>query len=594
VAKHINRGLRWLMTGLVMWIALSITIQANGTARAAALFVVNSVNDPGDGTCDATECTLHEAVAAANLAPGTDTIRFAIPGAGVHTINPDMPIPLITDPLIIDGTTQPGYAGTPLIELDGTGVIAPQVEYKVGINIISGGSTVRGLAINRFDYGGVGILSGNGNVIESNVIGTNPAGTMALPNLYGVIIYQSSNNTIGGTTAAKGNLISGNSNDGVNIGGSGSTNNIVQGNTIGTNMAGTAALGNHDKGVKVEDSFNTTITGNLIADSGLYGVFLKDTSGNIVRNNMIGMNSVGTPLGNHSHGVFIQGGSNNTVGGTGAGQGNVIAFNGGMGVDVEPFSPSAGVINDAFNNSILSNSIYNNADLGIDLNTDYITYNDAADADEGPNHQQNFPIIASVFTNTTGNIQLSGSLNSVADQTYRVEFFINDTCDASVYGEGKAFLGFTSLNTDSSGDAFFNNFNFAAVVPLGKFITATATDSSGNTSEFSDCKSTGTLTPINATPVRNIITALSLPAQVPLTWSRITWATGYQVQVATDTTFTNAALVADDAALPAGKQFTSVSVPGYRTYYWRVRAKQANGIWSPTWSVVETFTVVSP
>ncbi len=116
------------------------------SASGAATYVVNSTADPGSGTCDASECTLREAIAAANAAPGADIIHFSIPGPGPHTIQPTGALPTITDPVVIDGTTQPGFAGTPIVEV--SGALAPVVTN--GLTITSGGSTIRGLVVNGF------------------------------------------------------------------------------------------------------------------------------------------------------------------------------------------------------------------------------------------------------------------------------------------------------------------------------------------------------------------------------------------------------------------------------------------------------------
>jgi len=139
-------------------------------AGQAATFTVNSTNDFDDGVCNAAHCSLREAIFAANAAAGTDTIRFGI-GAGQRTIQPGSALPTITDPVIIDGTTQPGYGGTPIIEIDGSnaGLGAN------GLRISAGGSTVMGLVINRFipafpATNGHGILleTGGGNTIQGN------------------------------------------------------------------------------------------------------------------------------------------------------------------------------------------------------------------------------------------------------------------------------------------------------------------------------------------------------------------------------------------------------------------------------------------
>jgi hypothetical protein len=232
--------------------------------------------------------------------------------------------------------------------------------------------------------------------------------------------------------------------------------------------------------------------GNLI--SGNLGIGVDLFAGTItsqVQGNIIGADIGGTnPLGNSVGGVSI-GGNGNTVGGTDPTARNIIAFNGtgpnsGAGVSVQN---NAGYIQ----NAILGNSIFSNMALGIDLVSQPdgpggVTPNDQGDADVGANNLQNYPVLHSV-TNSGGMTNISGTLNSMANVTYRIEFFANDTIDPTGYGEGKIFLGFISSTTNASGDA-----TFTAAFPqigAGQRVTATATDPDGNTSEF--CAAIGQL-----------------------------------------------------------------------------------------------------
>src|SRR5262249_43981380 len=162
---------------------------------------VTNTNNNGGGS-------LRQAIASANGAAGADTINFNIPGGGVHTIIPTTPLPAITGPVTIDGTTQPGYAGTPLIEIQGpAGGAAAGLDLQGG----SSGSTIRGLVINSFTSGNaIRIQSSNNDVIAGNYLGTNAAGTAALGNQVGVYIQIGTNDRIGGTVAADRNVISGN------------------------------------------------------------------------------------------------------------------------------------------------------------------------------------------------------------------------------------------------------------------------------------------------------------------------------------------------------------------------------------------------
>src|SRR5438552_446144 len=188
--------------------------------QASTTFIVNSTADPGAGVCDNAECTLREAITAANAHAGTDTIVFNIPGAGPHTIRPTSNLPSITSPVIIDGYTQPGASANTeafgddavlTIELDGS--LGGTFGSPTLLSISAGSSTVRGLVINRGSaIYGISLDTNGGNTIEGNFIGTDIAGDADLGNSEGVIIqFGSSNNLRGGLTSDTRNIISGNS-----------------------------------------------------------------------------------------------------------------------------------------------------------------------------------------------------------------------------------------------------------------------------------------------------------------------------------------------------------------------------------------------
>ena len=193
-----------------------------------------------------------------------------------------------------------------------------------------------------------------------------------------------------------------------------------------------------------------------------------------MQGNYIGTDVTGTFAIGNSVGVLVIG-SGNTIGGATTGAGNTIASNTGPGLNV----------NSGTGNAILSNSIFSNADLAIDLGADGVTANDAGDADTGANNVQNFPVLTSA-TSGSGSITITGDLNSTATTDFRLEFFANAVCDPSGNGEGETLLGSTMVTTDGSGNASFM-VTFTATVAVGQFITATATDPSNNTSEFSQC-----------------------------------------------------------------------------------------------------------
>lgn len=263
-----------------------------GRAEATgATFVVSTIGDDGPGS-------LRQAIAGANAAPGADTIVFAIGGCpSACTIALASPLPSITQPLAIDGTTQPGG---PLIVLAGAN--AGPGAHGLVVEAGGAGSSIRGLAVNGFQGAGILLAGGAaGSTVAGNYLGTDASGASALPNGTGVQITNSSNNTIGGPTAADRNLISGNTFKGVSITGSGgpASGNTVKGNYIGTGPSGDTVLGN-EVGISIIDASGNTIGGantgerNLIAGN-KHNVAIKGTSGsgsanNTLRNNRIGSN----------------------------------------------------------------------------------------------------------------------------------------------------------------------------------------------------------------------------------------------------------------------------------------------------------------
>ena len=281
---------------------------------------------------------------------------------------------------------------------------------------------------------------------------------------------------MGGTTPGAGNLISGN-NLGVVDQDCCGGGNQVQGNFIGTDVSGTVALGNNT-GVLLSNTPDEIIggktsgAGNLISGNTL-GVLIigNEATGHVVQGNYIGTDITGTQaLGNVKFGVFITGGaSNNLIGGTGSGAANIIAFNERHGV----------LIQSGIENGILSNAIFDNALRGIDLGNNAVTPNDLGDLDNGANNLQNYPVLDLA---TTGSVE--STLNSTPGTDFTIQFFANESCDLSGFGEGETFLGSTSVTTNGFGNVAFTGL---FPVPLGQVITATATDYYDNTFEFSSC-----------------------------------------------------------------------------------------------------------
>lgn len=339
---------RFLGVLLTLMLVVSLVVIALPSPVQAATFTVANTGDSGAGS-------LRQAILDANANAGTDTIDFNIPGVGPHTIQPASALPTITDPVVIDGYTQPGASPNTngpglginavlMIELDGTNTGGN------GLHIAGGNSTVRGLVINRFFSGdGIMINTNGGNVIEGNFIGTDNTGTIDFGNGYsGVSIIDVSNNTIGGNTPMSKNIISGNGKrtdrDGVSISGSNATGNIVQGNFIGIDVTGTADMGNSRHGISISNAPSNTIGGiitearNVISGNGYAGTLINGigANDNTVQGNFVGTDVTGTiAVGNNSDGVAIEfSASNNLIGGTTSGTGNIISGNGGNGVRI--------------------------------------------------------------------------------------------------------------------------------------------------------------------------------------------------------------------------------------------------------------------
>lgn len=356
-------------------------------------------------------------------------------------------------------------------------------------NVISG-NVGDGVGIYRVEEAGAS--SAEENLVIGNFIGTDLTGKKAVPNGGNGVGIEGSNNTIGGTTPGARNIISGNTGSGVFFS---DVLNTVQGNFIGTDVTGLQPLGN-SYGLYAA-SFRNTIggttagSGNLISGNTASGILL-DHDLTTVAGNSIGLDLNDQPMGNGGDGVTIRGLPNSGAGsplgnGNIINGGNMIAYNGGNGVSIASFAPGAGA-----GNTISGNSIFLNRLLGINLvggteNADGVTANHVGGpVANTPNRLQNYPVLTSAIS-SGGNTVIKGTLNSAANVGYTIDFYSNKGGDPSGFGEGEDFLGSTTTTTDANGNA-----SFTASVPKplgGLFISATATTPSpgfGNdTSEFS-------------------------------------------------------------------------------------------------------------
>ncbi len=390
-----------------------------------------------------------------------------------------------------------------------------------GGNVISGNDQGDGIRLFQ--------TMATGNRIEGNHIGTDVTGTMALPNFSGIRILYAPNNAIGGTLPEQRNVISGNSTLGISVTGSaelGAANgNVLIGNYIGTQVDGQTTLptqgpaitlfgaegtviggigpaGNQIAGSQGSDGYgieirangalglNNQVLGNTIRGNAAGGIRIEapdavigtaaapntimENSGDgirlssateaSIRHNFIGTNA-DEILGNAGHGVNIAFES------TGEVVGNTIVSNNLDGIAV---TGSQSLI------TMSQNSIFGNGDLGIDLGNTGVTENDSGDSDTGPNLLQNFPVLTSA---TAGSLTVEGTLDTQDTGAYTLEFFASIVPDPSGNGEGRRYLG--ALSVTPNGVTPFT-FTTSEAVSVGDVITATATDPTGRTSEFSD------------------------------------------------------------------------------------------------------------
>lgn len=425
--------------------------------------------------------------------------------------------------LAADGVASIGNAGNGITVYDSV----------IDIGTPSAGNTISG-------NGNNGISANSGTLsIRGNRIGTDASGTQARANLTGIGIG-------GATVLVANNLISGNTQTGIAINSLAADAEITD-NRIGTDAAGNAKIGNEGSGIRVVKAAPGLIIGapghgNQI--SGNYrGITLDDTTADIlVQGNNIGLNAAQNgKLGNEETAILM-GGNEHQIGGIVAGAGNVIAGNGspamsigdGGGHHIEGnfigtnaalasgLGNGTGIVNFTANdmviggtaagagnvitdstyiglqliggqgNALLGNRIYDNGDYNIDIVPNAgPNLNDTLDVDQGPNKGQNYPEITSATINGL-NLQMAGKLRSRANTQYRVEYFQTPACHSSGFGQGRSYIGYEVLMTNGTGEATLGFLGSNG--QNSGFVTATATDPDGNTSEFGNCVAIGAAT----------------------------------------------------------------------------------------------------
>ncbi len=528
---------RIALGGVSLAMLLSLVLGSPPTTLAASTFTVNRTGDasdlaPGNGKCDTSasrglQCTLRAAIEEANAFAGADTIKFNIKTKS-KVIKPATPLPAITQRLTINGYSQAGASANTRtvgdnailkITVDGTNAAG-----QSGFLIQAKGTVIKGLAIQNFDGFAIQVEANN-VAVTGNFIGTDATGVHAAGNGAGLIVADCAGLIVGGTTPAARNVISGNSGTGLFL--VRTTGATIQGNYIGTDKNGTAALGNSGDGINVLDGGTVKIGGpktnarNVISANSGHGIEIQNRSNhNTIQANVIGTSATGSiDLGNQINGITLIDSGNDTVGGAGqAGNAVFFNFNGiivesanntvsgnaierndqdGMFVQAGPntiagnailANTSVGIFVTAGNGSHFSANVFaGNGGLAIDINGPHdsfgVTPNDTDDPDTGPNGLQNFPVLTLAHRASNGVTTIAGSLNSLHSTTFTIEFFVA-AADPSGHGEGQIFLGSKSVTTNGGGDV---SFSFATVVTShGQLVTATATNATtGDTSEFS-------------------------------------------------------------------------------------------------------------
>ncbi len=534
-----------LILALFVVAVLCIPAPNAQAAPEGLVYTVVNTNDSGPGS-------LRQAILDANANVGADVIKFNIPGTGAHTIKPASALPTITDPVTINAYSQPGAAPNTLTYGTNAKLLIVVNGVNAGTNVpglivSSGSTTIKGLVIYNFmpaislntlggntitgnfigtnylgtapktpaqiqgiwvgsnnnviggttpatrnlisgNTYGIIINSGMGNIVEGNLIGTDATGTKVLTGQDTAIKVYSNKNMIGGTTGTTPtagctgacNLIAGSESWGINISGANAVGTAVYGNYIGSDVTGLRVLGNSTGIVTGQTSYvyigdGTTAGRNVIVGGHFYNIMISQSDHITVAGNYLGVGANGTVNLGGYYGVGIYGNSHDImIGGTAAGTGNRIGYaTRGVAVDT------------SVTVSILRNSIFSSLHQGIDLgNDDTVAINDPGDGDTGANNLQNYPVLTAATSSTK---VVKGTLNSTLGSTFHLEFFANPTCNATGYGEGQKFLGGTFVTTDSSGNASFS-LTLGKAFQAGQFITATATDAAGTTTEFSKCK----------------------------------------------------------------------------------------------------------
>ena len=470
-------------------LALVAALSLTGAApAAAATYTVTSTAADGAGS-------LAAAITAANGNAGADRIEFAV-GTGAATID-GSGLPAVSDPVTVDGTTQPGPDALPRVTVTGQlsvgasgvtvqGLRLTDLTANSGTGLVVRGNVLRTLFLQTgtgATVGGTG--AGDANIVtasayfngtatvQGNRIGLDEAGAALGADSGGA--HLGGDVTFGGSAPGAGNLVAG-PGSGLSVDSGTAT---VRGNTVG--------LGTGDERVAPGAIGISVVggTGHVVQDNAVGGTVMGiavNADGVVIRGNRVGLAPDGASWLSNSNGIEIYG-SGNVIGGTAPGQGNTVVDSGGPGIAV--YSGTG--------NTVVGNSVHDNLDQGIALDQDGVDVNDAGDIDTGANGKQNFPVLTGAAAGPAGAATVTGSLGAMASRGYAVDVYASAHCDVlNAHGEGERYLGRVDVVTGADGKAAFAAAPLAGAVAAGQVLTATATDTvTGSTSEFSACLQAG-------------------------------------------------------------------------------------------------------
>lgn len=496
----------WDGTGLAETVAAGTNTPATWTISEAGVYTIQFTHRE-DGVAfdsfilqraDAPPPAGHRQITSERNADGVFVATSTLPGARNVISGNELTGIAISNSGTVGNVVAGNYVGTDLTGQNSLGngdhgiIVSSAGSSAAGAdaNVIGGSEPGAGNLVSGNNGGGGVTVAGSAKtIISGNTIGLTATGDAALPNrVHGVWVLNSSDVTIGGSTSTERNIISGNASSGVAI--DSSSDVAVSGNFLGTDRGGTQAIGNtygvlvaaDSRDIRIGtdgDGINDAGERNLISGHADHGILVAGatTFDVSITGNLIGTQKGGTlALANAGDGVHVADGATSVEI-----SGNLIAFSGGAGV---------GVATAANATTIRANSIHSNVGLGIDLGSDGVTPNDPGDVDTGPNGFQNFPVFG---TGLLGGAQtrVVGTVSGTPNETITVDFYAGPAADPTGFGEGRRHIGSTTVTTDASGVATFDNRDSAtATFTLGatfhgEVLTATATGADGSTSEFS-------------------------------------------------------------------------------------------------------------